>query len=216
MNKEKGVSYILVSVLSFIVLCIEFILAYLIEPIVYNKTMHEWSDSQYITHWTLTCIIWGIGISLIYSYSKNKLDFNFLKRGPRMNRKGYILIIIAVIVSFCVSYYEWNGIKIIIEYTNLGFIKFIYQYIYYACEVMLFMLILIFGQKACEIWFKKKEIPYGGVIVAVSWGASHFLSKDIITGIFSMLAGFIFGSVYLLTNRDGRKTYNIFFLIFIL
>ena len=81
---------------------------------------------------------------------------------------------------------------------------------------MLVTLILIFGQKAFEQWFNKINIPYGGIIVAFTLGLCHFFTKDITTGIITMISGLAFGSIYLLVNRDIKKTYLILWIMFVL
>lgn len=93
---------------------------------------------------------------------------------------------------------------------------FIFQYIYYAFETLLFTLILVYGQKACESWFKKKNIPYGGIILALTWGLAHTFTKgSIASGLLSALGGFAYGAVYLLVNRDIKKTLPIIFIMFV-
>ena len=77
-------------------------------------------------------------------------------------------------------------------------------------------MILVFSQKAFEEWFKNPNIPYGGIIVALTWGIGHFFTKDVLTGIITMISGLAFGSVYLLVNRDIKKAYIILWLIFVL
>ena len=53
--------------------------------------------------------------------------------------------------------------------------------------------------------------------MCVYMGAGHFATKgDIVTGILSMVLGFIFGSSYLLLKRDAIKTVIVLFLMFIL
>ncbi|MCM1258280.1 MAG: hypothetical protein NC307_10580 [Roseburia sp.] len=94
--------------------------------------------------------------------------------------------------------------------------KIVFQYIYYIFETVLVTLILVFGQNAFEKWFRRRNIPYGGIIVAITWGIGHFFTKDISTGIVTMIAGLAFGSVYLLAGRDIRKTYPILWIMFVL
>ena len=77
--------------------------------------------------------------------------------------------------------------------------------------------IIIFGQLACEKWFKNSNIPYGGIICALTWGVIHIATKGyIVIGMVSMFLGFIFGSSYLLLKRDAIKTVIVLFLMFIL
>ena len=81
---------------------------------------------------------------------------------------------------------------------------------------MLVTLILIFGQLAFEKWFKRKNIPYGGIVVALTWGIAHIFTKNLYVGIITMISGLAFGSVYLLTNRDIKISYVILWFIFVL
>lgn len=77
------------------------------------------------------------------------------------------------------------------------------------------MLIIVFGQKACEKWFKNERIPYGGIVVALTWGLAHIFTKgEILVGLMAALGGFIFGIVYLLVNRDIKKTFLLLFIMF--
>ena len=97
--------------------------------------------------------------------------------------------------------------------------RFIFQYSYYIVETALFLLIIVFGQKAIEIWTKKPNIPWGGIICGLTWGISHIISRgffDPINGISSTVAGFLFGAAYLLVNRDIKKAYVVLLLMFVI
>ncbi|MBD5525985.1 MAG: hypothetical protein HDR04_16505 [Lachnospiraceae bacterium] len=110
----------------------------------------------------------------------------------------------------------WDGFKVYLEYAGKGLLLFTFQYIYYAFETMLFLLIIVFGQKACEVWFHKENFPFGGIICGVTWGLAHLFTKDILTGIIGVFLGVALGSVYLVVNRDLRKAYVVMFLMFVL
>ena len=84
-------------------------------------------------------------------------------------------------------------------------------------ETIMFLLIIIFGQKALEIWTKKRNVPWGGIICGVTWGIVHVISRgevDIQLGIFATISGFLFGAAYLLANRDFIKSWLILYLMF--
>ncbi|MBD5495626.1 MAG: hypothetical protein HDR12_15000 [Lachnospiraceae bacterium] len=110
----------------------------------------------------------------------------------------------------------WDGFKVYLEYVNKGFLLFAFQYIYYAFETMLFLLIIVFGQKACEVWFHKERIPYGGIICGLTWGLAHIFTKNLLTGVLGIALGFAMGSVYLLVNRDLKKAYVVLLFMFVL
>lgn len=216
MKRASGMNYLVLAMAAFAGLGLEVLLAFGMEPIFYGAPMNQWTDLQNILHWVMTCGLWGTVSWYITQYAKNKYGFNIFQKGNKMAAWQWLLIIVFVIGSLILSYIDWNGSKIIKEFYANGPLKFVFQYIYYIFETVLVMLILVFGQKAFEEWFHKPNIPYGGIIVAVTWGIGHFFTKDIATGIVTMLSGLAFGSVYLLTNRDIRKTYPILWMMFVL
>ena len=164
------------------------VLAFGIEPLIYGTSLNEWSDLQAIVHWIVTCALWGAVSFGIVRLANKKYGFDLFQRGN----------------------------KVIKEFYANGPVRFVFQYIYYIFETILVTLILIFGQKAFEKWFHRENIPYGGIIVSISWGLGHFFTKDIWTGIVCMISGLAFGSVYLLVNRDIRKAFPILWIMFVL
>ena len=94
---------------------------------------------------------------------------------------------------------------------------FVFQYVYYLFETMLFLLIIVFGQKALERWFKRENVPYGGIVVALTWGIVHIATKGSVSiGLLSAVSGSLFGVVYLLVNRDIKKAYVLLAFMFVL
>jgi len=134
-----------------------------------------------------------------------------------MRKWQWVVVIFCVALALAESYINWKGFKAIIEFQRLGILLFVFQYIYYAIETVLFMLIIIFTQKAFEVWFKRKDIPYGGIICGITWGLAHAFTKNSIwIGLEGIVLGFLLGVTYLLVNRDIKKTYIILFIMFAL
>lgn len=216
MKKESGIKYLILAVLAFASVGLELLLAFGAEPVLYGGAISQWTDMQNIMHWIFTCILWGTASWLMISFAKKKYGFDLFEKGNKMALWQWLLIFAIIAGSLVVSYVSWDGSKVIKEFYANGPVKFIFQYIYYIFETVLVMLILVFGQKAFEKWFYRPNIPYGGIIVAVTWGIGHFFIKDVLTGIVTVISGLAFGSVYLLANRDIRKTYLILFIMFVL
>lgn len=216
MKKASGNKFLLLTLLAIAGFSLEFVLAFLLEPILFGVPLNQYSTTQYIIHWITTCVLWGtVGFGLVI-IAKNVCCFNILKNGNKMVWWQWGIIIFCVFVSWIVSYNNWGGFKVIKEYNNLGLLKFTFQYVYYLFETMLVTLALVFSQKAFESWFHKDNIPYGGIVLALTWGAGHFFSKDIFTGILCVIVSLAYGSLYLLTNRDVIKTYLFLSMMFIL
>ena len=216
MKKASGIKYIVLAISAFASFGLEVLLAFGIEPIIYGVSIEEWTDLQNVIHWVITCILWGTASWFIIQFAKKKYDFDIFQKGEKMSIWQWLLIAIFVVGSLILSCFNWNGSKVIKEFYANGLVKFIFQYIYYVFETILVMLILVFGQNAFENWFHKQNIPYGGIIVAITWGIGHFFTKDILTGIVTVISGLAFGSVYLLVNRDIRKAYPILWIMFVL
>jgi len=216
MKKATGFNYLIMALLAFGGIGLEVLLAFLIEPAIYGTQMAEWTTLQNIIHWIATCILWGLVSVILIKKVKKDYGFDILAKGTKVKVWQWILVVFLVVVSLIISYIDWNGSKIVREFYANGWLKFIFQYIYYVFETVLVLLILIFGQKAFECWFKKENIPYGGIIVSLTWGVGHFFTKDLMTGIMCMILGLGLGSVYLLVNRDIRKAYPILFIMFAL
>ncbi|MFA7533960.1 MAG: hypothetical protein WCY46_06505 [Tissierellaceae bacterium] len=217
MEKEvRGINYFSLGLYAFAGLGIEAIYAFLLEPFIYGSTMKNWNTSQNIIHWIITCITWGIVTFVIINYSKREYEFDIFEKKEKMKAWQWIGVIVCIILSLYISYQDWNGFKIIKEFQNLGVLQFIFQYLYYLFETILFMLILVYGQKSFEIWFRKENIPYGGIILALTWGLAHIFTKgDVRVGLLSGLLASAFGVVYLLVNRDIKKTFLILFIMFV-
>ena len=215
-NIKTGFFDLLMVLIAFAGLGFEAVLAFMIEPLLYGCDMKSWSVTQNVIHWILTCIVWGLTGFLVIRLAKRFEDFDIFKKGKKMKRWQWLLVILIIIFSLIISYIDWNGSKVLKEFNANGPVKFVFQYIYYCFEVVLVTLILIFGQLAFEKWFKRKNIPYGGIVVALTWGIAHIFTKNLYVGIITMISGLAFGSVYLLTNRDIKISYVILWFMFVL
>jgi len=216
-RKEAGWKYLLLALGAFAGLGIDAVYAFVLEPLFYGRQMQEFTTTQVVLHWTITCITWGLVAFLLIRLAKNKVNFDILAKGEKPKTWQWIVAVAFVVIMFILSYVDWSGFKVIKEFQNIGLLKFIFQYIYYLFEVVLVTLIIVFGQKAFEKWTKKENIPWGGILCAMTWGLVHIFTKgSITTGLLTALSGFMFGAVYLLLNRDTKKAYLFLFFMFVL
>ena len=218
MQKEAtGWNYLIMALYAFAGFAMEGLLLYIEEQFIIKNTINAFSTVQLLTHWTITCIIWGVVFYALVSLAAVKYRYHLFAKAKPMKKIQWVIVSICFIFVIAFQYYDWDGFKFVKEYISRGTLQFIFQYIYYCFEVALFMLIIVFGQKAFEVWFKRSNIPYGGIVVALSWGLAHYFTKgDLITALFAATGGLIFGGIYLLVNRDIRKTYVLLFLMFVL
>lgn len=151
-------------------------------------------------HWVVTCIIWGIFAFVLVKDS--------IKVQAKLKDIHWVGVGCIVIGSIAVTSYVWQGCKPAIELNNLGVLKFIVQYIYYAFESILIVLIIAHGQIAFEKFANTPTIiPAGGILLAMTWGVIHVLTQGISTGIYTCVQSLLFGIVYLLVKKDLKLSY---------
>jgi hypothetical protein len=153
MKTAKGINYLSLALTAFAGLAIEALYAYLLEPVIYGCSMKQWNVTQSICHWILTCITWGVIAFFIVRYAYKKYNFNFFERKRGIKAWQWLTTAVCIALVLVGSYVDWNGFKVLHEFYSNGMPKFIFQYIYYFFETSLFMLIIVFGQEACEVWF---------------------------------------------------------------
>lgn len=216
-NKKMGWNFLNLAIAAFGGLGIELLYAFLLEPFLFGTQMGNWSNEQSIAHWILTCVTWGmVGICLVHLAKKNYgLDILSVRQTLRTWQWAAVLTLLTV--SVIIQYFDWGGLKIVLEFQHLGAVMFLFQYLYYAFETILFMMIIVFGQKACEVWLGHEKIPYGGILCGLTWGFGHILSKGgLLIGLHGLLWGLLLGVAYLVVNKDIRKAWIVMFFMFVL
>jgi len=215
-KKISGGDYFSLGMCAFGGLGIEGIYAYLLEPFLYKSSMQNWSGLQIIFHWIITCVTWGVLSYILIRKAASKYQFQ-ISDEKKMKKWQWACVILCILFITGMNYIDWNGFKVLIEFQRKGALLFTFQHIYYAFETVLFMLIVVFMQKAFELWFKRTDFPFGGILCGITWGFAHTFTKgSIYVGLEGIIIGFLFGITYLLVNKDIKKTYVVLFLMFIL
>lgn len=213
-NKITGMDYLYLALYAFGGIGLELVIAF-IEPFIYGRAA-DYNDWTIIAHWIITSLVWGCCALFLLKLAKKNFQLVMHTNKPIKPWQWFVIILL-VALSLMLSFISWDGFKIQQEFMNLGILNFIFQYIYYFFESVLITLIIVFAQKAFEIWLKKDNIPYGGILCGITWGFAHIFTKTSLeVGLLSVILGFGFGAVYLLLNRDIRKTIPIIFLMFII
>ncbi|QAT39827.1 hypothetical protein [Clostridium sp. JN-9] len=215
---EKGSAFLKLSLYALLGVLLE-LLILLIEILVYGKSINHLSftGAEKILHWILTCITWTAVSYQLIKTSREKYKFDIFKYRNSLDLKNWLLCLILLTVSISNSLIDWNGFKVLKEFLYYGWLQFIFQYIYYLFETILVVLIIIFAQKAGEIWFRKDKIPWGGIFVGSTWGLLHIVTKfQLYAGLSAFIEGLLFGVAYLASRKDLRIAYPLIFLMFVL
>lgn len=174
-NQITGWNYMFFALLAFVAFPLDWLSLFLIKLICININISEMT--QQIFEHILTSSIWGLFVYYILKKSQINCSFKLLLNSKTNKIKSWqwLLVCLCIVTHMIISWINWNGSKVLLEYKYNGLIGIIFQYIYYIVEVLLFLIMIIFVQKACEIWFKKSTIPYGGIIVGATWGVIAYL-----------------------------------------
>jgi len=218
MKKEKnlGAEYFSLALDACGGLGLEMLYAYLLAPAIYGHALSDFTSMQSILHWIVTCITWGITAFLLLRYAKRELGFT-LDTGKKTKLWQWITSCLLILAMTLINIADTGELKIYHEFKKMDLLAFTFQHIYYLVETILFTLIIVFGQIAMEKWFKRTNIPFGGILVGLTWGLAHWLTKgSLVIGLEGVAVGFLFGTAYLFLNRDFKKTYLVLALAFIL
>ena len=212
-RKVKWTKYLWMSLLSFGAFMLEYLSIFAIEVTFLHVDIQNYTTHQKYIHCIIMVFMWAffIGVLLLFS-SKH---YHFPARGNKRDKislKNWIVTLACFIGCKIMTFIDWHTLKFIGEAQSKTVFQFWVQYLYYIFEVMLVLLIIIYGQKAFETLLEKESlIPFGGIILAVTWGAFHFVSRgvglEIWNGISTMIFSILSGVMYLRLNKKCLYSY---------
>lgn len=194
---------------AFAGLGLELVLIGGVEPALFGGTpSSRYTAAQTLLHWGMTMACWGLTAALLVSRAKKKLGFFPLEARP-IPRKGAGPAMGLAALCILLNALDWGTLKVMGEFQKKGPLLFVGQYLYYAFEVVLVLLIVAFGQRFWEELRRgRSRFPFGGVVLCCTWGAVHTLSRGSLSaGLGVMAFGLMYGTMYVLLGRDARASY---------
>lgn len=208
----KWTDFLWLSLITFAFFMLELLSFGVIEPILFQSLYAGNTVLQKSLHSIITAILWCIAIFLIIRFSERKYNFYIKEEEIKeiIGFKGWSLTGVCLICCKIITFIDWNTLKVIGEFQKKEFTQFICQYVYYFFEVALVLLIMIYAQKAFEVLLKRRsKIPFGGLILASTWGAFHFISTgiDFWNGFSCMIFAVLSGIIYITLKRKVSFAY---------
>ena len=145
----------------------ELLLAYVIEFNIYGYGIKEFTMLQTIVHWVLTCVVWLFGAWYVVrecakksgvDLFKNFKEKSLIQGAKELSLLQWALLILGTVLCLISTWIDWGGSKVAKEFASRG-VLFPLQYMYYFVEVIMVLLIIIYGQYAFEKWFKMIKFP---------------------------------------------------------
>lgn len=209
----RWTKYLWMSLLSFGAFMLEYLSIFAIEVIFLHVDIQNYTTHQRSIHCIIMVFMWAVFIGVLLFFSKKHYRFPTSgKQEDKISLKNWIVTIACFIVCKILTFIDWHTLKVIGEAQGKTIFQFCAQYLYYIFEVMLVTLIIIYGQKAVETFLKKEStIPFGGVMLAMTWGMFHFVSRgvgiEIWNGISTIIFSVLSGEIYLKLNRKWLHSY---------
>lgn len=214
MVKEiRWTKYFWLSLLSFGAFMLEYLSIFIIEVPLLHVDIQNYTSHQRSIHCIIMTFIWAVFIGMLLLFSKKHYRFPTGRiQEDKISLKNWIVTLACFIGCKLLTFIDWHTLKVIGEAQGKTIFQFSAQYLYYIFEVMLVTLIIIYGQKAVETFLKKESpIPFGGIILAMTWGIFHFVSRgvgiEVWNGISAMIFSVLSGEIYLKLNRRWLHSY---------
>lgn len=208
----KWTKYLGFSMLFFAAFMLEYLSIFLIEVMVLKFDIQNYTSGQQSVHHLIMVILWIIYIIGLLRYSYKHFQFPTNSSGNAIGGRDWIGVLVCLAGCKIMTFIDWQTLKVIGEFHGKSISLFATQYLYYFFEIGLVLLIIIYGQQAIETLLEKESgIPFGGIILAFSWGAFHFFSRgvgvEIWNGISCMIFSVLNGYMYLKVKKNNSYSY---------
>lgn len=212
--------YLVFALYAFAVFGWELVVMLLLDPL--------WGGSfgGTLMHWAVTAAGWFIGVIVIVRLIRDPgraIDRTFggsLRGNTPLRVVGVVVAVVLAIGVRVLVLQEWKPLG---EYERLSAVQgtatpfaFALLIIYYLCETAVILLVITLGQRAGEMRFGAPAVPWGGLVLACTWGATHILLQGPAAGIYAMSAAVLYGCIYSLGRRRSVLTYVVVAAAFIL
>lgn len=211
MNNYKWLKYLGLSLLVFSSFLLEYFSLFVIEMFILQMDIWNYTATQRSVHHLIIVVIWLIYLYWIVSCSKKHDKLSITKKVP-ISTKNWIIAFLCLTACKVMTFIDWQTLKVIGEIQEKNALQFIAQYMYYLVEIVIILLIIIYGQKAFETLLNKtSSIPFGGILLAMTWGIFHFVSRgvgiEVWNGISCIIFSILSGLMYLKLGRNFLYSY---------
>lgn len=208
----KWFPYLWLSLLSFGAFLLELASIFFIEKLLFRFDLSQYTPAQKSVHHLTTVAVWLLVMGTALFYSRRRYGFPSKSKTEKISFQGGIVVFLCLLGCKAITLMDWHTLKILGEWKEKTPFLFFTQYCYYLAEMGLVLLIIAYGQKAFETLLNKESsIPFGGFLLAVTWGAFHFVSRgaglELWNGFSCMLFSVLSGVMYLKVQRNVFYSY---------
>lgn len=213
MNTQiKWTKYLGLSLITFGGFLLEYFTILVIDMMILGVDISNYQLAQRNTHLIINSLVWLAYIGMIIYFSNKKYNFFSELNTEKPSKKDLMIVLLCLLACKVMTFIDWHTLKIIGEASGKDVIQFLLQYLYYLVEVLLVLMVIVYGQKAFEVLYQKTtNIPFGGIVLAFTWGAFHFVSRgvglEIWNGISCMIFSLLAGTMYVRLKKQLGYSY---------
>lgn len=193
-----------------------------LDPLLADRTG---DTAAALTHWWVTAVGWAVGAVVVLRLAHREPDRERLLASPLDGHTAaraaavVVALLVAVLLRLAVTgewkpRAEWEGL--VEGDGELAPIAGAALLLYYACETLVVVTVLACGQRAGELRFGRPAVPWGGLVLALTWGAVHVLLQGPAAGLYAMLAAVLYGVAFSCGDRRLVTTLALVGLAFLL
>lgn len=180
------------------------------EEYIFGKGYNEFTITESVTHWIVICVLWGLLGLMLFYVAARVYGFDILKKERRPSARGLVIALLLLSSSIGVKYLLLGGWQMAVDFKQQGWFQFIFLYIYHLFEAVLLLLSAALFQEGSERLTKieNEHIPWGGAVLALTWGLSHFITTgNVKTALFYTAVAFFIGCAHLAAKKNMYISY---------
>jgi hypothetical protein len=222
--------YLLLAVLTFLLLGADMV-SVVVAKLLDGRAASDprlWSNHWYATVGGFLCsvVMWSVWVSALVAWSKRRGVLASLLGEKADTRATAVLVAGAVVLAglgvmeahmsgggFPSIAAEYQGF--LRKYAGHGLVVTIFQYFYYLLESAMVVALLALVQRAFERWTHRPRVPWGGIALALSWGAAH-LGTHPQGAVIIVLIALLYGIAFVAARKNGPATLALVYLGFVL
>lgn len=199
------------GLLAFAAFFLEYFSILVLEHLLLGVDVWHYTPGQRSVHCLLMAGIWALVIAGLLLVARRR-GLSLQAAAGQMTAKNRLAALLCLAGCKVLTLIDWHTLKVLGEARGKTAFAFCAQYLYYFSEVGLVLLIIAFGQKAAEALLQREsKVPFGGVFLALTWGAFHFVSRGVglewWNGFSCMIFSVLSGAMYLQGKRRPGLSY---------
>jgi len=179
-----------------------------------------------VVHWSIVIVLWVVGAAILLAWLRKREMFEKVI-SLRWSSDVVPLLIVAFVMSFLFAlvdvwlngesipqiYREYQNFRL--EHGSMSAWVALVQNIYYIVEAVLVVLLVALMQRAGELWFKKPNLPYGGIGLMLTWGLGH-LTHGLQSGLYITAFSLVFGWLFVKADKQWWPSLLFIWLLFVI